>query len=296
MRIFVVGATGYIGSAIARALIERGHTVTGSARSESSAEKLRLAGVEPLTADVSEASTLETPARSSEGAVYAVQYNGANVAQLESAALNAIADALAGSGKPLLYTSGIWIYGNTWPRVADENFPLNPTPLAAHRPHLERIVLDSAGRNVRAIVIRPGVVFGSGGGLPAMWVQSAKENSAARFVGDGANHWPVVHHDDLAELYVLAVEKAAAAGVYNAGDDTSFTVYQMAEAASTGAGRNGATVSWPLEDARRELGAFADALALDSQISSQRARDGLRWRTRETTIVQDLRQGSYAAF
>src|SRR5580700_5366243 len=294
MRVFVVGATGFVGSAIARRLLDRGHTVVGSARSPNSAEKLRDAGVEAASSDVSAPQSLQTIAQGSDGVIYAVQYNGADIAEVECAALEALVAALAESGKPLIYTSGIWVYGNTGQRVADEDAALNPTPLVAHRPRLERTVLDGVARNVRATIVRPADVYGRGGGLPAMWVQSAKATGAARFVGDGTNHWPVVHRDDLAELFVLAFEKAAPGAIYNGGDNTSFAVGEMAEAASLGAGRGGAVFSWPLAEARRELGAFADALALDSKISSNRAREQLGWQTRATTILDDLRAGSYA--
>jgi nucleoside-diphosphate-sugar epimerase len=296
MRVFIIGASGYVGSAIARAFIDRGDEVVGAARSETAEQRLRQSGVKSLFGDVAVPDSLADSARGSEGVVYAVQYDGQNVADVESAALRVLVDALAGSGKPLVYTSGIWIYGNTGRRVADEDTPLNPTPLVAHRPKLERIVLDGAQRGVRAIAIRAGDVYGAGGGLPAMWVQSAKETGAARFVGDGNNHWAVVHRDDLAQLYVLALRKSAAGVIYNAADNTSFTVREMAQAASVGAGNNGAVKPWPLEAARRELGAgFADALALDSRISSERARHRLGWGTRITTILDDLRDGSYAS-
>jgi nucleoside-diphosphate-sugar epimerase len=155
-------------------------------------------------------------------------------------------------------------------------------------------VLGGVDRNVRAIVIRPGDVYGHAGGIPAMWTQTARTTGAARFVGDGSNRWAMVHAEDLAELYALALEKAPPGAIYNAADETAFTVAEMAEAASYGAGCKGAVTAWPLEEARRELGAFADALALDSKINSNRAREQLGWRTRSTTILDDLRTGSYA--
>jgi nucleoside-diphosphate-sugar epimerase len=295
MRVFVVGATGYVGSAIAGSLRRRGHTVSGAAPSDASAEKLRNAGIEVESGDVAEPQSLQDPARRADAVVYAVQYSGDNAADAESAALRALVDALADSGKPFAYTSGIWVYGSTGERAADEDAPLNPTPLVAYRPTLERIVLDGGARNVRAIVIRPGNIYGAGGGIPEMWLQSARESGAARFVGDGANRWAVLHRDDVGELYALALENAPAGAIYNAGDDTSFTVKEMAEAASIGAGRNGAVAAWPLEEARGALGAFADALALDTKISSKRAREQLGWQTRSTTILEDLRSGSYAS-
>jgi nucleoside-diphosphate-sugar epimerase len=291
MRIFVIGATGYVGSGIARALRDGGHAVVGAARAPEAARKLRDADVEPVTADVTAPTSLNAPAQAADAVVYCVQYNGADGLEVEGAALNGLIEALAGSGKPFVYTSGVWVYGNTGDTFVDEESAVDPTPLVAHRPQLERIVLDGAARGVRSVVIRPGDVYGHGGGIPAMWVHSAKESGAARFVGDGTNRWAMVHVDDLGQLYRLALEKAPAGAIYNAADETSFTVREMAEAASRGAGRNGAVVSWPLEDARRELGGFADALALDTRISSKRARERLGWQTRSTTILDDLRSG-----
>jgi nucleoside-diphosphate-sugar epimerase len=294
MQVFVIGATGYLGSAVAKALKERGHEIVGAARSEEAARKLREAGVGPAAGDVTQPESLKPPARAADGVVYAVQYNGTDGARVEGAALSALTDALAGSGKPFVYTSGVWIYGNTGELAADEGAPVKPTSLVAHRPQLERIVLAGVDRDIRAIVIRPGDVYGHAGGIPAMWTQTARATGAARFVGDGSNRWAMVHVDDLAALYVLALEKAPAGAIYNAADETAFTVAEMAEAASYGAGRGGAVTAWPLEEARHELGGFADALALDSKISSDRAREQLGWSTRSTTILDDLRTGSYA--
>jgi nucleoside-diphosphate-sugar epimerase len=290
VRILIVGATGYIGSALVRAL-KGDHDLLGVARTEAAASKLREAGVEPVPGDITQPETLNAAARGPDAVVYAVQYHGSDGAQVEGAALRALADALRGTNKLFVFTSGAWIYGNTGERAASEDSPLDPTPLVAHRPQLEQIVRE--GRGVRAVVIRAADVYGDGGGLPAMWVHSAKETGAARYVGDGRNHWPMVHIDDLAQLYVSSLSTAPAGAIYNAADETSLTVAQMAEAASEGAGRNGATVSWPLDEARRKLGAFAYALALDQRIDSKRAREELGWRTRSTTALDDLRNGSY---
>ncbi|TAM76696.1 NAD-dependent epimerase/dehydratase family protein [bacterium] len=293
MNVFVIGATGYIGSAIAEALKAAGHQVLGSARSDEAKQRLRAAGVEPAAADITDPTSLIAPAERADAAIYVVQYNGPDGADVEGAALRSLVDALAGTNKPLLYTSGVWIYGSTGDRVADEQSPHDPTPLVAHRPQLERIVLDGVARGVHTVVIRPGDVYGRGRGIPAMWIQSAKQGGAARFVGDGGSHWPVVHVEDLAQLYVLALTKAHAGSVYNAGDETAFTVREMAEAASHGAGARGNVAAWPLEQARQTLGAFADALVLDMRITSRKAREEIGWQPRSSTILDDLRSGSY---
>ena len=294
MRILVIGASGYVGTAVARTLREVGHEVTGSARNEDTVRKLRDAGVEPVSGDVTAPESLAAAARDADGVIYAVQYYGDDGATVEGNALRALVDALAGSNKPFAYTSGVWIYGNTGERIAAEDAPLDPTPLVAHRPQLERTVLDGVARGVRSFVIRPGDVYGAGGGIPAMWMQSARESGAVRFVGDGTNRWAMIHREDLAGLFAFAIDGADPGDIYNAGDDTAFTVREMAEAASQGAGKPGAVTAWPLEEARAALGAFADALVLDTRISSNRAREQLGWRTRTTTILDDLRTGSYA--
>jgi nucleoside-diphosphate-sugar epimerase len=294
MQVYVIGATGYIGSAVAKALAAGGHRVVGAARAARSAERLREAGIAAAVCDVSIPESLKQPARDADAVVYAVQYTGENSAQAEAAALRALVEAMRESNKPLIYTSGIWVYGNTGGQAADEEAPPNPPAFLAHRPMLERTVLDGAAQGVRGVVVRAACVYGDGGSLPAMWTSTARESGAARFVGDGTNRWANVHRDDLAALYVLALDRAAPGAIYNAGDDTSFTVREMAEAASIGAGAGGAVAAWPLEEARLAFGPFADGLVLDTRIDSDRARRQLGWRTRTTTILDDLQEGSYA--
>jgi nucleoside-diphosphate-sugar epimerase len=150
------------------------------------------------------------------------------------------------------------------------------------------MVLDAGG-----VVIRPGIVFGRGGGIPADFVQTARETGAARYVGAGENHWPMVHLDDLADLYVLAIEKAPAGALLHASDGTAFQVKQIAAAARLGAGAGGRTESWPLDEARKTLGAYADALVLDQQVSSEKARAMLGWKPCAPSVLDDLRSGSY---
>ncbi|MBV8282371.1 MAG: SDR family NAD(P)-dependent oxidoreductase [Candidatus Eremiobacteraeota bacterium] len=291
MNVLIVGATGYIGAAVARAVASAGYRVFGTARSAEAAEKLRRNRVTPREGDVRDPVSLRAAAATADALIYAVQYGGEDAFEVESAALRALADAAAEGKKTFIYTSGVWIYGNTRGRVADEGAPQDPTPLAAKRPLLEQIVLDSTARGARAVVIRPGYVFGHGGGVPAMWSGSATSSKTVRAIGDGSNRWPVVHVEDLARLYVLALQSAPANAIYNANDETTYTVREMAEAAGRGAGAEGQVEFVPLEAARESMGAFADALVLDQRISSKRAREELGWSTSEATIVDELTNG-----
>jgi nucleoside-diphosphate-sugar epimerase len=127
-----------------------------------------------------------------------------------------------------------------------------------------------------------------------MFAKSARESGAVRYVGDGRNRWPFVDVDDLAQLYLLALEKAPAGSLYNAAHGPSYSVAEVAEAASIGGGAKGKTQSWPLEEARKTLRAFADALVLDQQISGDKAKKELGWNPRAHSVLEDLKSGSYA--
>jgi nucleoside-diphosphate-sugar epimerase len=292
MNIFLTGATGYIGSAVADALMKAGHSVTGLARSDESAGQLRLKGVTPHRGDLTSPASLTSAVSALDGVIHT---GTTNDGELDQAAIRAMLDTLSGSGKPFVYTSGVWVLGNTGDAPADEDAPLNPSALVAWRPAVERMVLDSAQRGVRPIVIRPALVYGRGGGIPAELVQSARDNGAARYVGTGQNRWPVIDVDDLADLYLRAFERAAAGTLLHAADNSSHRVKEVAEAASAGAGRDGHTASWPLDEARKTLGAYADALVLDQRVSSAKATSMLGWKPRAAGILDDLRRGSYAS-
>ncbi|HYL77567.1 MAG TPA: SDR family oxidoreductase [Bryobacteraceae bacterium] len=290
LKIFLTGATGYIGSAIADAALAAGHSVTGLARSDEAARKLSLKGIIPHRGDLTSTATLAGEARNA-GAV--IHTGTTNDGSMDREAVRVMTTALHASNKPLIYTSGVWVLGDTGGRSVGEIAPLNPLPQVAWRPGVEQMVLETAREGVRAIVIRPAIVYGRAGGIPADLVRSARETGAARYVGTGENHWPMIHLDDLADLYLRALEQAAAGTLLHAADGTAYRLKQIAEAASIGAGTGGRTESWPLEDARKTLGPYADALALDQQVSAEKARATLGWTPRAPSVIDDLKSGSY---
>ena len=245
--------------------------------------------------DITKPDLLAPAVASADAVLWAVQYAKPDAADVETRAVAALSEALTERKRAFLFISGAWIYGDTHGSVVDETSPIHPAAIVAHRPQLEAMVRAGAARGVRSIIIRPGNVYGRAGGMPAMWVESAKKNGAARMVGDGSNHWPLVHVDDLAALVALAFQHAKADTLYNATDETAFTVREMATAASRGAGAGGAVLAWPLNEARSALGApFADALVLDSKITSLKARETFDWAPRAPNILNDLESGSYA--
>jgi nucleoside-diphosphate-sugar epimerase len=291
MRIFLTGASGYIGTAVAERLRAAGHQLTALARSDASAAKLESAGIKPVRGDFSDPKSVGSAARAADGVIsLATTYDPS----IDGPAIDAILDALAGSNKPFIYTSGIWSHGDTAGKVVDESSPPNPAPLVAWRQGVEDRVLSGARRKVRTVVIRPAIVYGRGGGIPAGFVESARKEGAAQFVGTGENRWPFVHVDDLADLYLLALENAPPGTLLLGVSGEAHPVRDVAAAASRGAGANGRVKAWSLEDARKKLGVYADALVLDQQASGRRAQQLLGWQPHRADVLEDIERGSYA--
>jgi nucleoside-diphosphate-sugar epimerase len=211
------------------------------------------------------------------------------MAASEQAAVRAFLGALAGSGKPFIYTSGVWVYGSAPPgQLLDEDSATDAVAIYAWRPALESEVLAAAGAGVRAIVIRPMMVYGRGGGPLNQFAEMAIDG-VPRYVGDGTNHWTLVHVDDLATLYVLALERAPAGTLVNAAAGEPVRVRDLALAATVGAGFARPPVAWPQAEAAVELGDdVAEALTRDHRVSGERARRLLGWRP-EHVVHPNLR-------
>jgi nucleoside-diphosphate-sugar epimerase len=290
MKVFLTGATGYIGSAIADRLRAAGHQVSGLARSDEAATKLQTTGISAVRGDFSNPQSVGSAARSADAVIStATTYDPG----IDGPAIDAMLDALAGSNKPLVYTSGIWSHGDTGGKVVDETAPPRPAELVAWRQGVEQRVLEGANRGIRTVVIRPAIVYGRGGGIPAGFVDSAQKQGAAQYVGTGDNRWPFVHVDDLADLYLLALEKAPPATLLLGVHGPSRPVRAVAEAGSRGAGAGGKTNAVPLEQAREKMGAYADALVLDQQATGKRAQELLGWRPYRPDVLEDIERGSY---
>jgi nucleoside-diphosphate-sugar epimerase len=282
MRVFVTGATGYIGSVVTEKLLAAGHEVLGLARSDSSARKLERLGAQPVPGDMGGPAVVSAAARRSEAVIHLAAEFSPNGPQLDRAVIDAVLEAFRGSGKAFVYTSGIWVMGSTGGRVADESAPVNPVPLVAWRPSHEQSVLKAEG--VRGIVIRPGMVYGrSGGFLASLFVPG--RNGAVRIVGSGENRWSFVHVDDLADLYVLALQ-APTASLYFATAGPAVPVAELAKAAALGA----TVEKVPLDQARAEMGPVADALALDGMFSSLKAMRELGWKPARASVLQEFNQ------
>lgn len=272
MRVFVTGATGYIGSVVTEKLLAAGHSVAGLARSEDSARKLRAAGGEAVRGGLDDREAITAGAAAADGAIHlAMEFSG-DAPRLDRLAVEGILRGLDDAGKPFVYTSGVWVMGSTGGHIADETTAVNPVPMVAWRPEHEEIVRNAAG--VRGVVIRPAMVFGRSGGFVASLFQP-NERGVVTYVGSGENRWSLVDVDDLADLYVLAL-KAPAGSVYFASSGPAVPAAIIAQAFAAGAPLE----SVPLDEARRTMGPLADALAVDSMVTGSKAMRELGWSPR----------------
>jgi len=288
VRVFLTGGTGYIGSAIAGALVRGGHSVTALTRSPEKERSLLQLGVTPVRGDLAVPATYERIAALHDTIVHAGFDSGQKGAETDLIALETlIGAARSGEGHPLVYTSGTWVLGDTHGAVAYENSSVrSPARLVAWRGEHEQLVLLSADEGVTPSVVRPGLVYGGKGGLVSHYFSSAAEESAATFIGDGRNHVSLIYREDLALLYRLVVEKRGW-GIFHGVDGVPLVVEEVARAASELAGAGGATRSIPPLQARERLGDLADALCLDQKVGTRRAGE-LGWKPRFPSFLEGV--------
>ena len=294
MKTFVIGATGYIGGSLAEHLRDSGHDVIGLARTEDKAAQLRQRGITPLIGDLDDAEALSRGATTTDGTV-----NAGDAGHMRS--MEIVTAALAGSGKPLIHTSGSSIIcDDAQGEYASEHiFPDDAayTPME-HR--LERIAVDNFVRiagvtqGIRTAVVCPTTIYGDGRGMkldsdqvPKTIVKS-KERGAGVYIGKGLNIWSNVFIDDLSELYRLVLEKAPSGSFFFA-ENGENTLLEVATAISRSLGFGGKIESWDLEEATQELGSWPRiALATNSRVRSTNARNLLGWKPFGPSLTEAL--------
>lgn len=280
MRIFLTGATGYIGAAVLDALVRGGHDVTALVRDGEKAKRVAKRGARPVIGNLGEPDSYRASVEAQDGYVHAA-FDGASGRgpAIERTALETMIAAAkrprtAGSTAPakrfIIYTSDVWVLGRT-PEPATEDAPVNPIPLVSWRPDHEEHVVGAANDDFRAIVVRPGVVYGGGQGMVGDLFKSAI-NGLVRVVGDGNNHWPLVYDRDLADLYAKLVARQDAVGVYHANDEGDERVNDIVAAIKPYVPVRPDVRHVPIEEARAKMGGFAEAWSLDQLVRSPRAR------------------------
>ena len=291
MRVFVTGASGFVGSAVVAELIAAGHEVLGLARSDSSAQALEAAGAQVHRGDLDDADSLRAAAESADGVIHLAfkhdfaDYAGA--AELDRRAIDTLGDVLAGSGRPFVVTSGL--AGFALGRTMTED-----DAASAESPRFsEHAALKFASRGVRVSVLRlPPSVHGEGdhGFVPRL-IDIAREKGVAAYPGDGSNRWPSVHRLDAARLFRLAFESAPAGARLHAIHDEGVPVRDIAAVIGRHVGLPVTAV--PAERALDHFGWLGTFFSLDVPASSAITRELLGWRPTHQGLLDDLEQGHY---
>ena len=298
MKIFITGASGYIGGSVAATLMAMGHRVSGLARSDETAAALAKLGIRPVRGTLDDTEVLAKAARDAD-----VTANAANAGHRAAAA--AMLKALADTGKIFLHTDGSSIVGTRSrgelvEKVFDEDTPFTPTPQRAPRVEIDKMVRNAAGDGVRSVVIAPSLIYGLGRGLNSQsiqvpWlIQVAKKFGVAKHIGPGENRWANVHIDDLTALYVLAIEKAPAGAFYYA-ENGENSMREVCEAISRMLGQGGRTQSMTMEEAATEWGdgPANDTMGSNSRVRAKRARAELKWRPKAPSLIEEIERGCY---
>lgn len=284
MRVFVTGGTGYVGSAVLDAFLRDQWEVGALVRSEEKANEVKAKGAVPVIGRLQDPETWRNFCAISDAVVHCAFESP----ELDALAAEEILGALLAQGEQrmFLYTSGIWVLGHTRGEV-DESARTDPPALVSWRPGLETRLLENAQLEVVTAVIRPGWVYGGAGGAFDSWWQEAKEHGRITVVGDGSNHLPLVHRDDLAELYLRIVRRREG-GVFHGVEEGCPTQSQLAHACAEAVGPQVELRQKALSDAREVMGPFADARVLDQQVTAPRAR-ALGWAPAHEPFVRRAR-------
>jgi nucleoside-diphosphate-sugar epimerase len=279
VRVFVLGGTGSIGSAVACELIRRGHDVWGLARSDASAAKLRELDATPVAGDIAAPEQWVGRLPPLDAVIHAACDFSTEMGAIDHHLLDLLLPALTAQPKRprFIYTGGCWLFGATGGEVTTEETPFRPLPAFGWMvPQLRRIL---EAREVDGIVVHPAMVYTPGGGVFLRFAQDAVERDAVRVVGSEAVRWPLVHSEDLATLYALALEKAPARSNYIGAAIEGLAVGRIARACAKRFRTRDQKPQIVSADAMAaELGEWARGYALDQRLSGAKAQRELGWK------------------
>jgi len=291
MKVVLTGATGFIGSHVLTELHKHGHEVTALVRDDAQAAVVAGRGATPAVIDLYDRPAVAGLLGRADGAVHTASPGDATSADLDTAVVDAVIGAFAGTGKPYLQIGGLWVYGSNTAITEDSAY--NAPALVSWKEPIERRVLDAQG--LRGVVIVSSVAYGDGGGaLPGLLLGSPRDDADRLImVGAGQQHWSTVHAADLADFFRRVLEDDSARGRYVIGNGLRPTVAELTEAVAEAVGAPGAVPGSDAEARARVGDYFAEVLLLDQGTDAARARAELDWHPTHPSLTDEFRHGSY---
>jgi nucleoside-diphosphate-sugar epimerase len=269
MQVFLTGATGYVGHAVLEALLKGAHAVTALVRDGEKAAQLKARGVTPILGEMSNPARWREAATGKDAIIHAAIDYGPGGLDGDRLAIETFTKL---APPVFIYTSGIWVLGAA-PQRVDERAPTTePAQQSAWRVEHEKRVTGVSWSGARTIIVRPGIVYGGARGIVSDILKDAT-NGLIRVIGPGDNHWPVVYDRDLGELYQRLLLTPRAEGIYHATDGSTDTVNEIVDAIAATVSQPPSIRHVPIEDARKKIGPYADALALDQIVTSSRVHE-----------------------
>lgn len=300
MKIFLTGATGYVGSAVAERLKGRGFQVAGLARNDESEAKLNEKKIEAVRGDLNNLEVLRNAAKDSDAVIHTAfshnfeDYNDA--VNLDREVIKAFAEVMKQTNKPLIVTSSSAVLGDTRSNEADEDYPFGENSSRKLRGEAERDVLQLPQIGIRAIVLRlPLFVYGrSGSSFVPFVINQAKKENSANYVESGEQKVSAVHIDDVADLYFLALDTSTAKGIYNVAAE-SVSLKELNEAVARLLDVKARSIS--AEKAKEQFGKMFEFLSINNQLDAAKAKRDLKWSPSSYhSILDDIENGSYRKY
>ena len=291
MKVFVTGASGFIGSTVVRELISAGHQVTGLARSEKSAKAISDAGAEVLNGDLEDLEILKQGAKNSDGVIHAGFFHDftqfAKAVEIDKNAINAMGEVLIGTNKPLVVTGGILglplIDGNITEESLSSGFPRSS--------EVSALALVEKGVNASVIRLAPSVHDKGDYGFVPFIIAQARKNGISAYPKDGNNRWTAVHRLDAAKAFRLAVEKPVKGALYNVVGDTGIEVKRIAEV--IGEKLNLPVVSLSEEEAANHFEWLSHFIAFDSPATNFKTQEQLGWKPTHIGLLEDIKENYF---
>lgn len=297
MKVFITGATGFVGKAVIKALLQRGHEVVGLVRDASKGQELERLGAAFVVGDMLKPASYEGITSTVDAVIHAAQYSVQGrftrkkfeqVEQADVLMTRTLSQACLTHNKKLLYTSGVFNYGDHGDEWITEQTPLRPSPLGkAHTRVVEELLPLAREQHLRVIILSPGFVYGPGGLFKQSFYDTLQKGQL-RIFGKGQNYWSVIHVDDLAAAYALAVESESYGETYNIVDDQPLTLYELINNLTDAMGKKrvGSMAPWLLKLIIG--GPLVDSLITSFRISNEKAKRELGWQPRYSTFKDGL--------